>query len=479
MFTHKEWSENYFDQQYKHENITRGCEISFAELKPCNEIKYERDVSINRPNGNALSLNLYHPVVSSVEVEPSWYKLLLDLLTIQSIFFGVNVFQLLTISKKLPLLLVYLVCLFGFSWHTYHIFDLAISSELTPSQFYEVSERMRMPDVLFCFQMNTSLIDENRKLTGHYLEQLTGDMTPQTIFKHIAYLNESKWISSSQESGFRNIADLHISTFFFLDCKCFNISLNRVYYRNKFHFLLDTNVLRINFSKHLPAAERFFIKGQHIKFFFLTKSRGKMELSKIIQFSMNFNKFQISIDHEVQELRYEDRFNSLKLLLKDPLSLFHEEYDANDVDFSTRRLLSDFKEAHQKVTRNLPIRRSLFNYEIDDRLFEQYFNETQAAPRHANFNYRREFAINHLRINMKIFERHASDFLFRLTFFKKVILATNDENYTKLFLNLLNVLSIWFGIYILNLPTYLFKIKQIFTFIRRSIFKVYKFFSEL
>lgn len=473
FFTEKEWSENYLDFSYDLSNIIKNCTNQFAELKLCNEVKYEPGSATNRLP-NTVSLELYHPLVSSVEVEPSWYKLLLDLLTVQSLIFGFTAIQLLTIGGKLPLLFVYLVCLFGFSWHTYHVFDLAISSELTPSQFYEAPERMRMPEVLFCFQIDTSLINESSKLTGHYLEQLTSDMTAESIFDHIAYLNDSKWISLSKESGFRDSAALQISTFFFLDCKCFNIWLNEIYHRNEFHFSSDPKVLQINFSKH--AKDRFHSKVQHTHF--MTKSRGKLELSKIAKIAIDFNESQISVSHEAQEVAYEDRFNTLKRLFKDPLSLFQDEYDANDVDLFARRLLVGFLEAHRKVTRNLPIGKSLFKYEIDDRLFEEYFNQTQAVPMRTNFNYRREFAVNHLRTGMKNYVQHNADLVFRLIYVKKVILTTNDDNYTKLLLNLFNVLSSWFGIDTLILPAYLLKFKQIFAIIRRLIFRVYKFFSE-
>lgn len=411
------------------------------------------------------TLDLYHPVDTSVEEEPSWYQLILDLLTIQSSFLGFSAFRLLTFSRKLPLFLIYLVCSFGFSWHTYHIFQLAIHSELTPSEFYEMSERIPMPEVLFCFQFNTNLINRTRKLTGHYLEELTSEMTTESIFKHVAYLNGSRWVTVSRESDFRIGSDLQISTFFFLDCKCFNLSLNRVYYRNEFHFTIESHVLKINFSKHAPRGVRF--PGREYVIHLMTKSKGKIELSKIVKFPMDFSAFQTSVSHEVKEVRFEDKFNMLKRLFKDPLSLFQDEHDPNDVDFFIRNLLRNFWKKHQKVTSNLPIRRSLFNSEIDDRLFESYFNQTETNPKHENFNYRRQFAINRFKKAMKSYEQEEFDFLFKLVFFKKVILATNDENYTKLLLNLFNVLSIWFGIHILKLPTYLLKIKLLFKLFRR------------
>ena len=102
--------------------------------------------------------------------------------------------------------------------------------------------------------------------------------------------------------------------------------------------------------------------------------------------------------------------------IKNPLSLFSGAYDANDVNRFTRRLLSGFRQTHGKVTRNLPIKRSLFDYEIDDGLFERYFNETQSDARPANFNNRRDFVINHSSQETKIAGQH--DFVFSLLYLK-------------------------------------------------------------
>ena len=59
---------------------------------------------------------------------------------------------------------------------------------------------------------------------------------------------------------------------------------------------------------------------------------------------------------------------------------------------------------------------------------------------------------------------------------QKVILATNDESlsYAKLILDLLNALSIWFGLGLLNLPVYLASIRRLFALLGQSLARLGK-----
>ena len=479
-FSDKEWSEGILSYHHQLNSIREDCESSFANTtRLCDEVKCEPTTPTDGPNQE--SLELYVDLVVSTEEPPSGYSLLLDILAIQSIFYGVSAFKLFRSiyrlidlklrlnGNKLPLFLIFLACWFGFSWHIYRIFDLILNSDLTFSQHHKLARRISMPDVLFCFPIDTGLIDERRKLTGDYLEEITAEMNAESIFASISYLNESNgWTTLSAATGFAGGTGFRMSTFFFLDCKCFSLSLDQVYQRDQFHFSLNAEVLKINFTN--PTA-----MGGENTIHLMTKTRSKMELSKIIKLDVDFKVRWISISQEIEVISYEDRFNALKLLIKNPLLLFDAKHDANDVSLFTRQILSGFWERHRKVTRNLPIQRNLFKFEIDDPLFERYFNETHTDQRPTNFNNRREFAINHLNNFEKVTGQQVPDFVFSLIFLKKVILATNDYgNYGKVLLNLLNVLSIWFGAHLPNLPAYLLAIKQFFTLFGRSSLRAWK-----
>ena len=79
----------------------------------------------------AAQLALYYNVISEIEEEASLYKLLMDVLTMQSVLFGQNIFELLLIvycllntkyqlrNNKYYFYLIYLICLAGFIYNTF------------------------------------------------------------------------------------------------------------------------------------------------------------------------------------------------------------------------------------------------------------------------------------------------------------------------------------------------------------------------
>ena len=183
-----------------------------------------------------------------------------------------------------------------------------------------------------------------------------------------------------------------------------------------------------------------------------------MHFSKISNFV--FKQWYSDLGHFVsQELfvvRREDKF----LFLRHPLSLFRGQNDLNDIRGYFVNLLRNFKENHRLVTAQMPIRESLFDFEIDDHLFRQYYSQVQNSSDHnnpANLNFRREFAVNSLktldRYEWDLSSRFEWDFSFSLNMFRKVIVETNPDGYghSKLILYLLNLLSIWFDLAVVDL----------------------------
>ena len=77
-------------------NISKECLQEIPDEKSCLEIKFEETVSIMQPDLKKHDIDLQFEVGRSVEESPSLYKLFLNLLTIQSIFFGLTVLKLLS-----------------------------------------------------------------------------------------------------------------------------------------------------------------------------------------------------------------------------------------------------------------------------------------------------------------------------------------------------------------------------------------------
>lgn len=137
------------------------------------------------------------------------------------------------------------------------------------------------------------------------------------------------------------------------------------------------------------------------------------------------------------------------------------------------------------TTLNLPIERKYFHLEIGDKQFELFYNETQQQIDHSksNPNYQRIFARNYMTMytrdynklqikdgtfysdNLPAIGRTRPDFSFSLVFFKRVLISTQEDNYVRFILNLLNVLFLWFDLGVLDLYerlcTHLARIKSL------------------
>ena len=354
----------------------------------------------------------------------------------------------------------------GSIYQTYYILNKIIDEELEQSQYYEILETWRMPEIIFCIDFDKSLIDMNHKLTGNYLDEITKDIRIETVFDRIRYLNNNRtneWITL--KSNFTG-DQFRIEQFFFLNEKCFKIILEMEYHRDQFHFLFDTNfgsnVLGISFNKELI----------HRISYFMTKPKNQIQFSKLVKldFKYRFWYKTILISQELFELKYYDKFN----FIKNPSSLFYGE---NDATHYLNNLLNNFKRSSNHLrTLKLPLKENHFNDEIDDDLFEQYYLQVQNVTNKylsTDSNCTRSLATNYY--SEQFVDGKKPDFIFKLIFYKKVITITNRDNHSRLIISLLNVLSIWFDLGVLDLHAYVHKIKFIFIFIHKLILEIERF----
>ena len=438
-FSPTQWNTTHptkFENDVIYENITKDCFKETPDERPCDEVNFEQTVEINQPDPQTLEIDLQIDVERSVEESPSTYKLALDLLSIQDIFFGFTVFGILQMicsliqrQNKIVWFLIYLLCSIGASWHTYHIFHLIISGELVPTQYYELKDQIEMPEMVFCYQINQNLIDRNKKLTGDYLEELTSELTTVRMFRNISYLNESnEWIPFD-----RDLAE----GFFFLDMKCFGIKINQTYERDQFHFTTERQVLKANFTDLLNEEVEFV--------YFMTKSKETEEFGKFIKldYSWEFVRSlyrRYSITHEISIYEYEDRFSFIRRHFLSP------QEDQSDLNGQLSELQSN---DHNLKSLNIPVQEKDFKFELNEHLFGQLYSVEKQKNRNKpiNLNYQQMFVSNYLRKSNSF----KSDLSFNLIFLQKIVYSTNEENLGKLILSLLNVLSIWFDLGVLDL----------------------------
>lgn len=287
-------------------------------------------------------------------------------------------------------------------------------------------------------------------------------MRPESIFEKISYLDKlNKWITLKSTSNYTT-DEFKIETFFFLNKKCFKLK-QADYDRKRFYFSTVLKVLEIHFNKSIIHQNNKII---HL----MSRVKNNME------FTTNELRFQYSnrtAGHSVYiepfELVHEDKFT----LIKNPFSLFYGENEVNDPDKYLKRLMTNYKTKLNMITLNLPVEKEAFSDKIDDDLFEQYYLQVQNITDHQtsiNSNYKRIFTTNDL--NTVQIASSDPDLSFHLILFKKKLMITNLDNFTKLILNLLNALSIWFGLGVLDLHVYVYKIKYIFLLFYRLLLKI-------
>ena len=449
-FTKDQWSNSFPNNNSDIFNkIKQECEKEFKD--DCYEVKFEMDKTIAESFGfKIIQIPLYYIVISEKEEEASLYKLLMDVLTMQSIMFNQNVLKLLLIiycllnikyqlrNNKYYFYFIYLICLAGFIFNTFFIFNQVLHGDLIRFVYYEIENSIETPGIIFCFDFDIQ-IDQNYKLTENYLNEATRDLRIETVFANITYLNKlNKWITL--DSNFTN-SELNVKTFYFLNKKCFKIKQDIEYSKDQFYFLDNKEVLKVNFSHKYD---------NYLKAYFFTKIENKMQFSKIEE--LIFSKyFAYTSNQEITELTVNDQIS----WVKNPSLLFDEDSYQNDVNKHLAKLMNKFDENYNLRTLYLPSEKVNSNNEFNDDLFEQYSSQEIKYKSSLNSNIQKLFITT--KVNKEYgFNLNKPDFTFELNFIKNKILITNEDNFTKLILNLLNELSLWFSLCILDFHAYVY-----------------------
>ena len=370
------------------------------------------------------------------------------LLNMQSILLGQNVFKLLMMvyyllkiklkmkESKCFLFLIYLICLSGSIYHTYFTLDRVENGELIYFVCYKIETSIKMSEIIFCFDFDFShrRINPNYKLTENYLDEISNEIKVASVFEKVEYLNNksNEWISL-KNPNFAN-SEFKIESFYFQDKKCFKIQQDMEYDRDQFNLLHIKDVLKINFN-------RTFIYQKDLNISFFTKISNTMQFSRIINLVFFISKRSRFI-YVINQKSFEHEYS----LFGDANSYFIE-------------LLNDFEQNKKLRSLKLPLERIKSNKEIDDDLFEQHYKQIENVDLKStkSLNSQKLFITNNV-ITKMLNAYSDPDFKFELNFVKNRILIKNEDDFFeyKLVLNLLNVLSLWANLCILDFYVYVY-----------------------
>ena len=420
-----------------YESIHRQCSREIPDEEPCEQIRFEKTFELVQQSSKVKVIDLSLDVDLSVE-ELSLFNLMINLVNIQSIFFGMTVFRLFRMiykylklklrirNDKTVLFLIYLLCSLGFTWHTYHILDLSINGQLTYNQVYEIAERVESPLFVFCHRIDETLIDEklidkNHKLTGNYLEQVTSKITAESVFESIIYLNESnEWIPFNLSL---------VERFYFMHLKCFRIQIDQQYDRHRFQFSAYLQVLQVNFTNQVYKVER-----QPVYFMTKLPESTATEFSNILElyYNLGYYKERYSAEQNEHTVNIVDNFRFIKQ--------FFSTSNKENIDNRLPELKSkEFGFGTSKI----PLEKDDFDLELRDDLFDQ-LNQVHNVTTYSLFDNsedRSTFVTNHLRVGFS-----GSDITFSLGLIKRTLWVRNEAKFV---LSLLNVLF-WFDLSILD-----------------------------
>ena len=160
----------------------------------------------------------------------------------------------------------------------------------------------------------------------------------------------------------------------------------------------------------------------------------------------------------------EDQFE----LLKDPRRLFQEKVQVNDVK-TGETLRKRFEQDHNRTTDDLPLNEH-FDAEVDNELYEQH--EKTATDQSAFQSLDFEQKVANTYTNVFYLSRRNPDFSFSFSFLVRRVVITNSENYTKLVVSLLNTLSLWLDICVIDMGAWLSPLFKLVLRLYRLLIKI-------
>ena len=246
---------------------------------------------------------------------------MLPLLTAVALFLQVKVFELHWVSRRLLMLVVYLICLTGFALHALFIYNQIQDNRLVLSSFYEELNDQPMSELVFCFQHDGLADYPSGNLTGRHLEEVTNEIRADTVFERIRYLsNESRWVEPSlsgvqaNETRFQRNG-MTFERFYFTNKKCLSIKTDQSYRRGQFYFDDSSdgsyNVLQIHFNRSF-IQEHSANLSHLVTFFTRTNDERYLSDIKFLNFSSSPRLSEpLTTSYTVQQQHFGKAFSCL------------------------------------------------------------------------------------------------------------------------------------------------------------------------
>ena len=252
-----------------------------------------------------------------------------------------------------------------------------------------------------------------------------------------------------------------------MNLKCFEIVLKPYFKEEDFYFKLNKVVLDVFLKNHICR--------QHPFAYFLYRENESKQIGGSYFYQIRkppeeiYYKYCYEIEFQLIKIKREDKFE----FLKNPVSLFFETTAINDATNYLEIMKQKFKNKYGLASRDTLL--DDFKLEINDLLFKKFYLQIQNLTDHnglTSLNF--EQSVYYMYTQRKTIPIRFADFRFSLSSISRQVEISNEDNYTKLVISILNAVSFWLGlcafdlsaVYVnrsfkpnLNLYQLLFKIK--------------------
>lgn len=460
---------NYNFTDHRDEEIYTKC-LNKYKKNDCKMTNFLPSFKSQMMYDDRIEINLMWENVAIKYYDYEIGKLLINILNIGDIFFGLNLIRL---SKTFFLVLrrvrilsidfngmyqkvIFVICSFGFILHSFVIFRDIIFSDLFCSGYFTNTANNQLPDLCFCFTYDQSKIQPDYLLTGKYLDELTGHIKFETIFKQIFYISENKENVFFNMTNYKESADFEFSIFFYLEMKCLVISPKLLFSEADFLF-----------ERHMYPIKIFltdYAKNQTI--FFISKKKDSKEMNEIYKFifkedELHTNKYLVNI------VSIKLKSNDLFKYIKSPLNLIIGETDTSKISEYLKNMEYITKTKYGFLTTYFPLGSQNFKYIVDNILFNQYYYQVQKPidlyyP--INENYEREIYNTYVQISTVINEDSQPEIEFAPSNNIQQTVCKSANNYATLIQSILNSASLWLNVCILDAHIYISKLVYLFKF---------------
>ena len=298
-------------------------------------------------------------------------------------------------------------------------------------------------------------------------------MTFQHALKRIVYSNRTHLkeldinaLNFTKNSRFYSSPELELTHFYYLFMKCFKISLKVSYQEEDFFLLQNKTVLSIYLTglfRNVAQSFTIFLHQQadssEIGGCFVYKIGKNDKASNIV------SHFSYRVEFELFKIVREDQFE----LLKDPRRLFQERVQVNDVK-TYEALRKSLKENYNLTTEDFPLDRD-FDAEVDNELFEQHAKAFTDQATFKSRDFEQNVANTYTNVAYSPYKLLKPDFSFSFSFLVRRVVITNRENYTKLVVSLLNTLSLWLDICVIDMGSWLSRFFKLVLHLYRLLIK--------